>query len=88
MTLIKKTGNLDMEVFRKELLVGGSRAALVAAASFFSTPLLAQPAAPAPVEEVTVTGTSIRGVAPVGSNLITVDQEAIQQPAPVTWKNC
>ncbi len=67
-----------MEVFRKELLVGGSRAALVAAASFFATPLLAQPAAPAPVEEVTVTGTSIRGVAPVGSNVITVDQEAIR----------
>src|ERR1700759_1362468 len=74
----KKTGNRKMEVFRKELLVGGSRAALVAAASFFATPVLAQPAAPAPVEEVTVTGTSIRGAAPVGSNVITGDQEAIR----------
>jgi len=31
--------------------------------------------AAAPVEEVTVTGTSIRGVQPVGSNLISVDRQ-------------
>ena len=69
-----------MEMFRKQLLVGGSRAALVAAVSFFTTPVLAQQAATAaaPVEEVTVTGTSIRGAAPVGSNVITVDQGAIR----------
>jgi iron complex outermembrane receptor protein len=68
-----------MEGFRKELLVGGSWAALAAAASFFSVPALAQNAAPPPpVEEVTVTGTSIRGVAPVGSNVITVDQQSIR----------
>ena len=69
-----------MEGFRQQLLVGGSWAALVAATSFFSCPALAQPAAPpaAAVEEVTVTGTSIRGTAPVGSNVITVDQEVIQ----------
>src|SRR6201996_896457 len=70
-----------MEMFRKELLVGGSRAALVAAVSFFATPALAQQTASgaaAPVEEVTVTGTSIRGAAPVGSNVITLDQEAIR----------
>jgi iron complex outermembrane receptor protein len=68
-----------MEMFRKELLVGGSRAALTAAACFFAMPAMAQqaPAAP-PLEEVTVTGTSIRGAAPVGSNVITVDQEAIR----------
>ena len=77
-----------MQVIRKELLVGGSRAALVAAVSFFTTAALAQPAS-APVEEVTVTGTSIRGVAPVGSNVITVDQQAIRTSgAKSIWKNC
>jgi iron complex outermembrane receptor protein len=30
------------------------------------------------LEEVVVTGTSIRGVAPIGSNVITVDQAAMQ----------
>jgi iron complex outermembrane recepter protein len=69
-----------MEMFRKELLLGGSRTVLVVAASFFATPGLAQEAASpaAPVEEVTVTGTSIRGIAPVGSNVITVDQQQIR----------
>src|SRR5471030_1958003 len=69
-----------MEGFRQQLLVGGSWAALVAATSFFTSPALAQPASPpaAAVEEVTVTGTSIRGTAPVGSNVITVDQQVIQ----------
>ncbi len=68
-----------METFRKDLLISGSRAALVAAFSFFSAPAMAQQSsAQAPVEEVTVTGTSIRGAAPVGSNVITVDQEAIR----------
>ena len=68
-----------MDMFRKELLVGGSRAALTAAACFFALPALAQQSAPTPpTEEVTVTGTSIRGASPVGSNVITVDQEAIR----------
>ena len=41
----------------------------------------AAPAAPADdtaVEEIVVTGTSIRGVAPVGSNLVSVNQEALR----------
>jgi len=68
-----------VEGFRQRLLIGGSWASLVAATSFFASPALAQPAAPAAaVEEVTVTGTSIRGTAPVGSNVITVDQQVIQ----------
>jgi iron complex outermembrane receptor protein len=36
------------------------------------------------VEAVTVTGTSIRGLAPVGSNLISVGQQEIQAIAPAT----
>ena len=68
-----------MNGFRQQLLVGGSWAALVAAASFYAPAAWAQAAANASaVEEVTVTGTSIRGTAPVGSNVITVDQQAIQ----------
>ncbi len=34
-------------------------------------------------EEVTVTGTSIRGTAPVGSMVVTLDQKAIRASAPV-----
>jgi iron complex outermembrane receptor protein len=66
-----------MNGFRQHLLIGGSCVAMVAAGSFFATDAMAQ-AAGAAVEEVTVTGTSIRGAAPVGSNVITVDQEAIR----------
>src|SRR3569833_2526386 len=46
-----------------------------AASSAWSAPAIAQPgnqAAAAPVEQVTVTGTSIRGTAPVGSSVTTV----------------
>src|SRR5690242_19161007 len=78
MATIKKRG-ITMDVFRRQLFVGGSRAALAAAACFFSVPAIAQQSpTQAPVEEVTVTGTSIRGAAPVGSNVVTVDQEAIR----------
>ncbi len=66
-----------MTTLSQQLKLGGSTLALVAATL---VPALAQPAdAPAPVEEVTVTGTSIRGVAPVGANLVTVDQNSIQK---------
>lgn len=67
------------------LLVSGSTAAIIASASLF-TPALAQPAGAAatPVEEVVVTGTSIRGAATVGSNLITVDPKTIEQTGAVS----
>ena len=64
----------------QKLQLGGSTLALVAASSFFTIPSYAQDnsaAAAADIETVVVTGTSIRGVAPVGSNLITVGQEEI-----------
>ena len=63
------------------LLRSASGFAIAAAASLFATGGLAQPAtagAEGTVEEVVVTGTSIRGVAPVGSNLISVGREAIE----------
>ena len=51
----------------------------LAAASAWSLPALAQQAAAAaPVESVTVTGTSIRGTAPVGSSVTTVSQADIK----------
>ena len=68
------------------LLRGASSVALAAAASLLATAALAQPTAgPADtVEEVVVTGTSIRGVAPVGSNLISVGREAIEDTSAQT----
>lgn len=69
------------------LLVGGSATALVATAPyFFVSRANAQEAAAAPVEQVEVTGTSIRGTAPVGDNLISVDQTTLQQTAPVSMQ--
>jgi iron complex outermembrane receptor protein len=62
----------------RQLKLGGSTLALVAVATM--APAIAQPAPAAPdVEAVTVTGTSIRGVAPVGANVITVGQQEIQR---------
>ena len=61
----------------QNLLLGGSTVALVAASAFFTVPAFAQNANSTDIETVVVTGTSIRGVAPVGSNLITVGQEEI-----------
>ncbi len=48
-----------------------------------------RPATPAPViddqssQDIIVTGSTIRGVAPVGSNLVSVGQETIEKTAPV-----
>ncbi len=50
---------------------------LTALAIAIASPALAQTAAPATVEEVVVTGTSIRGSAPVGSNLVSVTRDDI-----------
>ena len=65
----------------RRLKLGGSLLAMVA----IGGPAAAQPAPAAPnVEEVTVTGTSIRGVAPVGANLVTVGQQDIQKQGGAT----
>src|SRR5258708_2652508 len=62
-----------MEKLPIRLMAGGSKIALVA---MFSSAAQAQNTpASAPVESVVVTGTSIRGVAAVGSNLITLGQQ-------------
>ena len=53
----------------------------IAASGAWIAPAVAQPgnqAAAAPVEQVTVTGTSIRGTAPVGSSVTTVTSEDIK----------
>lgn len=72
-----------MENLLQRLKLSGSTAALLIASAHIGSALaqgLPSAATPAPsnVEEVTVTGTSIRGAAPVGSNVITVDQEAMR----------
>src|SRR6185503_5622288 len=75
-----KTG-FDTRVVKK-LLCGASVGAL---ATVISGPAGAQPSQP-DVEAVTVTatGTSIKGIAPVGTNLITVDAGAIKATGAVT----
>jgi iron complex outermembrane recepter protein len=64
----------------RNLKLGGSAIAIAAAISFSADVASAQPNQDTgdSVEQVVVTGTSIRGTAPVGSDLITVDQQAIQ----------
>src|SRR5688572_26400509 len=61
----------------RKLKLGGSTFALIAMTGLIPAMAQAQPA-PA-VESVTVTGTSIRGVVPVGANVITVCPEQIQK---------
>src|ERR1700722_13672201 len=61
----------------QKLMLGGSAFAICAAAS----PVFAQDAAAGSdlgIEQVIVTGTNIRGAAPVGVNIITVDTHDIQ----------
>src|SRR5690606_10739901 len=63
------------------LKVSGSLIAMAVATSFFATAAYAQSS---DLEEVVVTGSSIRGVAPVGSNLVSVGQEALAKTAATT----
>jgi iron complex outermembrane receptor protein len=77
-----------MNVLSRQLKLGSSTLAMVAATSFAAGTAVAQGAAGAgdsapAIEEVVVTGTSIRGVAPVGSNVITMDQQAMAETAAV-----
>src|SRR5246127_5929618 len=71
-----------MKSLQTQLKAGGATIALITA-SFFSA-AHAQTSPENSVEQVTVTGTSIRGLAPVGSNLITVDQQQISDVGAVT----
>ncbi len=67
----------------RKLLLGSAALGLMA----FATGAFAQaPAAEEAVEEVVVTGSSIRGVAPVGSALIGVTKETIALQAPANTK--
>ena len=72
-----------MNTHRDKTLVTAMLASLAGSASVAQEP----PAAPAPnFEEIVVTGTSIRGVAPVGSNLITVDRAQIESSGAQTMQ--
>src|ERR1700753_2973044 len=64
----------------RSVLVSAGSVWAMAAGAQDSGPPAAAPASNAEgaLEEVVVTGTSIRGVAPIGSNVITLDQTAIQ----------
>jgi iron complex outermembrane receptor protein len=65
----------------RNLKMSGSLIAIAIATSFFATSVSAQES---DLEEVVVTGSSIRGVAPVGSNLVSVGQEALAKTAATT----
>ena len=67
---------------RSSLLCG---AAVIGLSSTWASIAQAQSPA-APVEEVVVTGTSIRGAAPVGSNVIAVDRDAIEASGAMTMQ--
>lgn len=69
--------------FVKKLMGGASVGAL---ATVIANPSLAQPAPQPQTEQVTVTatGTLIKGIAPVGSNLVTVDAADIKASGAIT----
>jgi len=55
-----------------------------AAIAIFSTSSAwAQPVGPGDIEAVTVTGTSIRGVSPIGSNLVAVGRDTLEKTAAI-----
>src|SRR5476651_1930260 len=71
-----------MNLTRKFLHSASSLALAAALSPLLATAAAAQTAPP--VEEVTVTGTSIRGVQPVGANLISVGRDDIDKTAAQT----
>lgn len=70
-----------MNKLTQRLRLGGSALALVALSSFAAGAAMAQQAdnSAESIETVTVTGTSIRGVAPVGSNLMVMSPADIKR---------
>jgi len=64
-----------------KLNLGASLAALFAAATITAANAQDTNAAADSVESVTVTGTSFRGVAPVGGNLVSVGRAEIEKTA-------
>jgi len=75
-----------MNNISRRLKLGGSLLALAAIASFVSQAAMAQSTggADSALESVVVTGTSIRGINVIGSNIITVDPATIATQAPAT----
>lgn len=77
-----------MNTMSRRLKLGGSLLALASIASFVSQAAMAQSTggADSAVESVTVTGTSIRGIDVIGSNVITTDRAAISAQSPTTME--
>ncbi len=69
------SGRIDVKILRKAAMLGVSLTGLMIGG--YSTAAMAQDAGPADtaeVEEIIVTGTAIKGVAPVGSATVTLDR--------------
>jgi iron complex outermembrane receptor protein len=69
-----------MRTFSSKAILACGAAAL---AMFCASTAFAQPAGDQGVEAVTVTGTSIRGVAPIGSNLVSVGRDTLEKSAAI-----
>src|SRR5579863_863186 len=69
-----------MDKLSRRLKWGGYTAALATSAALLASNAMAQTAVqtPASIETVVVTGTSIRGTAPIGSDLVTENQQDIK----------
>ena len=69
----------------RAVLAAGVSVAGLAAALVYAPAAWAQPStgALAEVDEVVVTGTSIRGVAPIGSNLVSVGRDVVEKTAAI-----
>lgn len=68
-----------MNSLSRQLKLSGSTLAFIAVTAFAQAQAQGVRSSEAPVESVTVTGTSIRGVAPIGANVITVGPVDIQK---------
>src|SRR6185437_7693958 len=69
------------------LMAGSAMTVLMAGPAFAQPTTETAPPAPAPstaVQEIVVTGTSIRGVAPVGASVVSVGQDIIEKTASQT----
>jgi outer membrane receptor protein involved in Fe transport len=67
----------------KVSLIATASAAAVVSSLTVSSAAFAQVPQPAQIEAVVVTGTSIRGVAPIGSNLVSIGREAVEKTAAI-----
>lgn len=75
------------KMFRRAGLMNRVSMVALATSVLFISHAVAQPADNTDVEQVVVTGTSIHGIAPVGSNLVTLDSKDVDLTAASTMQD-